>query len=98
MTPDVVSAVYMDEYRIAVGFSNGRKGVVDFSSYARQGGVFRQFEDMVFFRSFQIHPELGVLTWGDDVDIAPETLYAAATGEPLPDWMTEPSTPATRQD
>lgn len=29
----------------------------------------------------------GVLEWEDGPDIAPETLYAKATGEPLPDWM-----------
>jgi hypothetical protein len=27
------------------------------------------------------------LTWGDQLDIAPETLYAAATGRDLPAWM-----------
>lgn len=31
--------------------------------------------------------ELGVLSWGGDIDIAPESLYSRATGEPLPDWM-----------
>jgi len=31
-----------------------------------------------------------VLTWGDEeVDIAPETLYAEATNTPLPEWMTQ---------
>jgi hypothetical protein len=45
---------------------------------------------MEFFRHFQIHPELGVLTWQNEIDISPETLYSEATGSPLPDWM-EPS-------
>jgi hypothetical protein len=31
--------------------------------------------------------ELGVLTWADEIDIAPETLYAEATGSPMPEWM-----------
>jgi hypothetical protein len=34
-----------------------------------------------------INEELGVLTWGDEIDIAPETLYAEATQSPLPDWV-----------
>jgi hypothetical protein len=42
---------------------------------------------MEFFKNFRINEELGVLTWGDEVDIAPETLYAEATNSPLPDWM-----------
>jgi hypothetical protein len=28
-----------------------------------------------------------VITWGNEVDLAPEVLYAEATGEPLPAWM-----------
>ena len=51
-------------------------------------GVFKRFRDLTFFREFRVNEELGTLTWGDEIDIAPETLYAAATGAPLPDWMT----------
>ena len=51
--------------------------------------MFEKFKGMDFFRNFTVNRELGVLTWGDDeVDIAPETLYAEATNSPLPDWMT----------
>lgn len=34
-----------------------------------------------------MNKELGVLTWGDEVDVAPETLYAEATRSGLPAWM-----------
>ena len=87
MIHDVISAEYRGEYLIEVTFDNGRRGIVDFSSYAARGGVFARFRDKTFFRDFHINTELGVLAWGDDLDIAPETLYAAATGEPLPEWM-----------
>ncbi len=87
MIHDVVSAEYRDGYRIEVVFDDGRGGVVDFSEYAERGGVFERFRDIEFFRNFRVNEELGILTWGDDVDIAPETLYAEATGEPLPEWM-----------
>jgi hypothetical protein len=57
-------------------------------------GVFKRFRDLTFFREFIVDDELGTLTWGDEIDLAPETLYAEATGAPLPDWMTKdvPST------
>ena len=42
---------------------------------------------MNFFREFRVDPELGTLTWADEINVAPETLYAQATGSPLPDWM-----------
>jgi hypothetical protein len=87
MIPEVVSATYRGEYRIELGFSDGRRGVVDFESYLRRGGVFDRFRDIGFFRDFRVNPELGTLTWKSEIDIAPETLYAAATGAPLPVWM-----------
>lgn len=99
MIHDVVSAEYKSGYRIEVVFDDGRRGIVDFSKYAERGGVFRRFRDMEFFRRFKINEELGVLTWGEDLDVAPETLYAEATGDSLPEWMTqeEPSADTTLQ-
>ena len=76
MIHDVVSAVYKGGYCIEVEFDDGKKGVVDFSKYLERGEVFDRFKDFYFFRNFHVNEELGVLTWGDDIDIAPETLYA----------------------
>ena len=39
------------------------------------------------FRKASINRDLGIVTWEDEVDIAPETVYSLATGLPLPDWM-----------
>ena len=96
MIHDVVEAKYQGGYLIELAFDNGRRGVVDFSGYVNRGGVFEQFKDIDFFRNFHINHELGVLQWGDSIDIAPETLYAEATGEPLPKWMIKSATPANR--
>jgi len=87
MSYDVVSAIYEGDYRIALTFNNGKKGVVDFSEYLLKGGVFDRFKDIDFFKDFSVNDELGTLTWRDDVDVAPEKLYSKATGAPLPDWM-----------
>ena len=84
---DVISAKYKGEYKIEVTFEDGASGIVDFSKYLLEGGVFEKFKDMEFFKNFKINEELGVLTWGDEIDIAPETLYSAATNSPLPEWM-----------
>jgi len=89
MFKDVVSAVYKGGYQIEITFEDGISGTVDFAKFLHHGGVFEKFQDMEYFKNFTINRELGVLTWGDDeMDIAPETLYAEATGSPLPDWMT----------
>ena len=89
MIHDVVSASYKGGYRIEVTFDDGKRGVVDFSKYLDKGGVFDRFKGIGFFRNFKINKDLGVLTWGDEIDIAPETLYAEATLSPLPEWMKE---------
>jgi len=97
MLKDVISANYKGEYKIEVTFEDGASGVVDFSKYLSKGGVFDKFRDIGFFKNFKVNEELGVLTWGDEVDIAPETLYAEATKSPLPDWMdTKESTSANQ--
>ncbi len=89
MIHDAVSAVYKGGYKIEFTFDDGRGGTVDFSRYLRNGGVFERFKDIDFFRRFRINEELGVISWQDEIDIAPETLYSEATGSPLPEW-TEP--------
>ncbi|MEW6350591.1 MAG: DUF2442 domain-containing protein [Thermodesulfobacteriota bacterium] len=87
MIHDVIRAEYKGGYRIELEFDDGARGTVDFSKYLRKGGVFERFNDPEFFRNFSVNEELGTLTWGDEVDVAPETLYAEATGRGLPSWM-----------
>ncbi|MFH1157126.1 MAG: DUF2442 domain-containing protein [Pseudomonadota bacterium] len=87
MVKDVTSAIYKGGYKIQVSFEDGTTGVVDFSKYLNRSGVFENFRNLDFFKNFKIHGELGVLCWGDEIDIAPETLYAEATNSPLPEWV-----------
>ncbi len=87
MFHDVVNAIYKGDYKIEIEFDDGKKGVMDFSKYLSRGGVFDRFRNIEFFRSFEINRELGIITWQNEIDIAPETLYAEVTGSPLPEWM-----------
>jgi hypothetical protein len=89
MYMDIISARYVNEYKIALTFENGRSGVVDFAKFIGKGGVFSRLSDPGFFKKFQVNKELGVITWEEGIDVAPETLYSEATGEPLPHWMHE---------
>jgi hypothetical protein len=86
---DIVKAKYLRDYKIALTFENGREGVVDLKEFSKIGGVFENFSDLEYFRKFSINDELGVLCWPNGEDIAPETIYSMATGEPLPEWMEE---------
>jgi hypothetical protein len=87
MLHDVVLARHLGGYRIELTFDDGKSGVVDLSTYLDRGGVFLRFMDPEYFRSFRVDRELGTLTWNEEVDIAPESLYSLATGEPLPEWV-----------
>ncbi|MEW6620021.1 MAG: DUF2442 domain-containing protein [bacterium] len=87
MIHDVVSAVYKGGYKIKLTFDDGKNGVVDFAKYLTAGGVFTKFKDVEFFKNFTVNEELGVITWNNEVDVAPETLYSEATGSSLPRWM-----------
>lgn len=87
MLHNVVLAEYQGEYKIKITFDNDSVGVVDFSSYLDKGGVFEHFKNIEFFKAFKVNHELGVITWNDEIDIAPETLYSLVTNSPLPDWM-----------
>jgi hypothetical protein len=79
---DVVSAKYLGKYKIEVHFKDKKWGIVDFKRYLEKGGVFELFKDINFFKQFKINAELGILVWGNGIDIAPETLYDKAVSSP----------------
>ncbi len=78
---DVVNAKYIDTYRISVEFLDGSKGIADLKKIIDKGGVFTELKVLENFKKFFIHPELKVLSWENEIDIAPETLYALAIQE-----------------
>lgn len=83
MILDVISARHLRGYELELEFENGAKGIVDFSQYRSRGGVFCKFNDMEYFKNFRIDKELGVISWENGVDIAPETLYSKAVGKAI---------------
>ncbi len=83
---DIVEAKHIEGYKLELVFEDGKKGIVDLSTYVYKGGVFSRFADIEYFKQFYVNKEIGTLCWPDGLDIAPETLYHEATGEPLPVW------------
>ncbi len=86
---NVVSAKYVDGHRLEVTFADGTSGVVDLARHVRAGGVFARLSDVKAFKQFSINPDFGTICWGDDLDIAPETLYYEVTGVPSPAMLHE---------
>jgi len=71
---------YENEFRIKIWFEDGSVGIVNLSDYINPDTVFNLFSDLEFFKKFKV--EYGTIVWGNgELDIAPETLYAKATGK-----------------
>jgi hypothetical protein len=71
MVPDVIDFEILENYRIKVTLSNGRKGVFDVRPYLARG-IFRELKDYNYFRRARI--ELGTITWPNEQDFSPETI------------------------
>ncbi|MBC8207494.1 MAG: DUF2442 domain-containing protein [Kiritimatiellales bacterium] len=81
MNYDITSAEYLDGYRLTLRFQDGASGIADLKTMIDRGGVFTPLEDVELFKTFSLSPYWNTLTWCDEqIDIAPETLYVAATG------------------
>jgi hypothetical protein len=87
MYHDVVNVKCLDDFRLELTFDDGKSGVLDCKPIIAKGGVFSKLRNPQVFKKARINKELGVVTWDDDVDIAPETAYSLATGSPFPEWM-----------
>lgn len=87
MLHDLVKAQYVEGYKIDLTFDDGTTAVVDFTPFVNQDGVFEKLRSIEYFKTFKINRELGVITWDNEIDIAPETLYSKAANKPLPEWM-----------
>ena len=87
MYRDVVDVKCCDDFTLQLTFEDGKSGVLDCKPIIAKGGVFSKLRDPKVFRRATVNRELGVVTWDDEVDIAPETAYSLATGSPLPEWM-----------
>jgi hypothetical protein len=78
---DLVTANYVKDFQIRVEFADGSVGIANLKDIINKGGIFSELQNPEKFKEFFIHKELNVLTWANDIDIAPETLYALAIEE-----------------
>jgi hypothetical protein len=74
--PYIINAEYRGDFRIQLTFNDGVREVLDFSQWL-DGPIFEPLKHGEYFRRFFV--EGGTITWPNGADIAPETLYDAAT-------------------
>ena len=76
--PQLVSAEYLEDYRIRVEFEDGKKGVINLENEL-WGEVFEPLKDLSQFKKFEFNPELRTIVWpSTGADLAPEFLYEKA--------------------
>lgn len=77
LLPRVARAEHRGGYRIHLCFADGTESTVDFEGWL-WGPVFERVRDPEYFARFFL--DGGTIAWPNGADIAPETLYAAASG------------------
>lgn len=79
MNPRVESVTTTDDYRLIIMFANGEKAVFN-CSYLLDFGVFKELKDTGYFKQARV--EYGTVTWPNEQDICPDTLYEDSVKEP----------------
>jgi len=67
----VISVDPLDNYKLKIELSNGKKGVFDVLPYVDKG-VFGELKDKGYFRS--VRPAYGGIMWPHEQDFSPETI------------------------
>jgi hypothetical protein len=77
-TPRLLEAKPIEGFSAHVRFEDGTVADVDLSYLLDYGGVFEPLRDASFFAQLRVDDETATITWPNEADIAPETLYAHA--------------------
>lgn len=70
----ITNARYLEDYKVAVSFDNGREGVADLAD-ALKGPVFEPLRNKSEFSALIVDKELKTITWPSGADMAPEYIY-----------------------
>lgn len=73
----VTEAKYLENYKVAVSFNDGRTGITDLSA-ALEGGVFEPLKELSIFSQLRVDEELETIVWPNGADLAPEYIYFQA--------------------
>ena len=76
----IVEVRRLGGYRLHLRFQDGSEGDVDISQWVPFTGVFERLKDPHEFDKVFLDDDWGCLAWPDDLDLAPDALYAHITG------------------
>ncbi len=82
MFPRVIAVRYLGGYKLEITFSDGKKGIVDWSeklAKAKRGGIFEPLKDPNDFAQVELGE--GTIRWPNGVDVCPDALYERVSGK-----------------
>jgi len=70
----VIRAIYLDDYRLRLDFSDGVTKDVDLKKELH-GEIFEPLKEMSVFKRVRVNLETNTIEWPNGADFAPEYLY-----------------------
>jgi hypothetical protein len=77
--PNLLSVKPIGDYQLELVYDDGVSGRADLSDLAGKG-VFSAWQDKQLFSQVKIG-EFGELTWGNNLELCPDSLYLQITGK-----------------
>jgi hypothetical protein len=90
MLKDIVEVRPLEGYRLHLRFEDGKSGDIDLAQIIRFEGVFAPLKDHTQFSQVRLNCELGTVEWPCGADLDPDVLYARVTGQPIPEFKSQP--------
>ena len=91
MLKDIIKAEPLDKYNLHLSFEDGVEGIADIGKLIEFTGIFEPLKSKPFFDTVKGNPEWGTIYWENGADLDPDVLYAAITGQSIPDYQLERS-------
>ena len=79
--PRVISVEFLGEYKLLLTWTNNEKRIFD-ANHLLLHRVFFPLKDKDFFSNIKIFN--GTITWENDIDYCPDTLYLESSSYPTP--------------
>jgi len=84
MIAKVIKVKALDNYSIFVSYSDGVEGALDLNHLAHKG-VFHQWDNNNLFSQVYID-DYGAISWNEDIDICPDSVYLQLKGLTFEQW------------
>ncbi len=85
MLKDIIAVEHLGGHRLRLRFDDGVEGELDMKHRLRFTGVFAPLAAPDAFAEVRVDAESGTICWPGGADLDPDVLYAAVSGEALPD-------------